>query len=954
MDQAATAVNDGPTAAEGAPFHIGSVATLLGFVLLICVPAYLLIDSNNYYRGLAGYLEFGYNHPFVFGLSLLLLAMVWGWLGTSLGIQNLFWDDGPGARGAAAFAVTLYFALLGTLAFFEQVLIVWHTSPSSSLNSPATDPLGEIAEDNHNSIDDPQVSGRNVGRRVFLPQASNLEVFLLITGLPLLALILAPAALPRHFPDLPRRAAPPGVGPVVTWLKGFVPSLVGALLGVALVYLVIQALRPLSPKLMPAIEAMVRGQGGDGSKRMGFEILGVELLAMIRFSLAFVVIYAVLSTIAYPRVTPAMAVCAIIALVVLTLTLPTFLIRLIDAQGVAFRRICQFALAVVAVVVPWLITTTSAKARGTTIAAAPAQAIKMSAIAVIALWTGYELLERAGHWLPEHRQTLWFLIFWGGLAAWLVLANGDAYKLRFPHLDHYYPGGTPGLVHLREAVEAIYQPVAVREETPPPGASGGGNTVRLLADAEVLPRWRARFDPATKPKLAVVTVSGGALRSAYWTSVVLGRIGEEIPDFADHLRVIAGASGGMLGAAYFVCDRRARHHPDAPPIPPMPVASIAAVARHIALREMWFGFLPRAALEAARNHLGLGMHDRGVILERDWHGIDVPFRDLMSDEADGSIPSLIFSPMIVEDGRRLLISNLDLKGITRTSGPAITGELSGSAEETYSLTALEFFRLFPQADAFRLATMVRMSASFPFVSPAVNLPTIPPRRIVDAGYYDNYGVQIAASWIHANLEWLAENTSGVTLIQIRDEMSREDRLEVVDAPAGLGARLARGMEFLTSPVHAIAKARAASNAFRNDEDVEILCDLFASSLAGRVANPQAFFMPVTFENSAKVANGPGTAEAWPGDDRQGLHRGGSVALNWYLSRAERQGLEAAIPRPTPGSRWLHDDARFERIRELQAAADRSSGLVRLVRFKELERALNYERLQQLKRWWTPS
>jgi len=41
-----------------------------------------------------------------------------------------------------------------------------------------------------------------------------------------------------------------------------------------------------------------------------------------------------------------------------------------------------------------------------------------------------------------------------------------------------------------------------------------------------------------------------------------------------------------------------------------------------------------------------------------------------------------------------------------------------------------------------------MNASFPLVSPGVSLPTTPPRRVVDAGYYDNHGVNLAAMWLY--------------------------------------------------------------------------------------------------------------------------------------------------------------------------------------------------------------
>ena len=112
-----------------------------------------------------------------------------------------------------------------------------------------------------------------------------------------------------------------------------------------------------------------------------------------------------------------------------------------------------------------------------------------------------------------------------------------------------------------------------------------------------------------------------------------------------------------------------------------------------------------------------------------------------------------------------------------------------------------------------------MSASFPYVSPAVNLPTDPPRRVVDAGYYDNYGIQVAISWLRRNRQWLARNTSGVLLVQIRDCSSVRDRLHIDDSTPGILERASRGFQFLTSPLDAVARARYSTASFRNDADV---------------------------------------------------------------------------------------------------------------------------------------
>src|SRR5207244_764295 len=61
-----------------------------------------------------------------------------------------------------------------------------------------------------------------------------------------------------------------------------------------------------------------------------------------------------------------------------------------------------------------------------------------------------------------------------------------------------------------------------------------------------------------------------------------------------------------------------------------------------------------------------------------------------------------------------------------------------------------------KAGGVTLGTAVRLNATFPLVSPAAVLPCLPTRRVVDAGYYDNHGVDVAASWLMANEKTIME------------------------------------------------------------------------------------------------------------------------------------------------------------------------------------------------------
>ena len=127
---------------------------------------------------------------------------------------------------------------------------------------------------------------------------------------------------------------------------------------------------------------------------------------------------------------------------------------------------------------------------------------------------------------------------------------------------------------------------------------------------------------------------------------------------------------------------------------------------------------------------------------------------------------------------------------------------------------LEFYRVFPETyrdgddpdRVFKVKTAVRMNASFPYISPAVSLPVLPKRRVVDAGYYDNYGVNLALTWAYHNRDWIRE-TSGLALVQIRAYMSEAIRKQLWvgprDEPSGptnaFFRRLNTGIQALTSP-----------------------------------------------------------------------------------------------------------------------------------------------------------
>lgn len=471
----------------------------------------------------------------------------------------------------------------------------------------------------------------------------------------------------------------------------------------------------------------------------------------------------------------------------------------------------------------------------------------------------YGLLVHLPIVLSPFLQFVWVVLF---LVVFLVF-NREPFKLRFPDMttpagDLYAPANRVDLIP-KNTVVAV-DPAHEKLET----SDRGEGTRPLLNSEHVLEAWKvaAQRDGQTprEPILVVVTTTGGSIRAAFWTAQVLAKL-SAMPSFPSSVRLITGASGGMLGAGLYVALQEGPIAGGGNGLPNLgeqtirllPRDSLSEVARRMALHDLpgllWWR---RSAT------------DRGQALEETWersilaklaHDESQPnqapvlfrsFASLAEGEKEGWRPSLVLSPMMVEDGKRLLISNLDLKHLTENEGTSITTNL-------YSQSALQFFDLFPDAHQFRLSTAIRMSATFPFISPAVSLPTNPPRRVVDAGYYDNYGVNTAAMWLEDHKDWIVRNTSGVLLVQVRAFPEAQ--------PSAKENSLANGINFLTTPLQAVLQARNSVMSYRNDELLELLSKWFEAK-----TGTGNFFMNATFACSS------------------------SASMSWHLTKPERKEI----------------------------------------------------------------
>lgn len=436
------------------------------------------------------------------------------------------------------------------------------------------------------------------------------------------------------------------------------------------------------------------------------------------------------------------------------------------------------------------------------------------AVSLFLLLSLVALVYMAVKLLPEHLRLLAVLT----IVALLVIGYGFSKRSEFD-----------GVADQR-GVSYYAHPVSLEKANAQADAEG-------LAPIAALAAWKQTLGDRPA-KLVIVTTSGGAYRAAFWTAIVLdelvSRSAAEGPlaGFDRNIRLLTGASGGMVAAAYFVAtaresgtrsrtterlveDIKAGQSVPAEFSTDYPIArdTLSQVAQQLIQRDLPSSVLPFMASS-----------DRGRVLESSWRTLDATFANLLPGEAAGWRPSMILSPMIVETGAPLLISNLNLAEMSQGNTPYLT-----------------FFELFPGSRAsFRLRTAVRMNATFPFVSPIVALPTVQPRRVVDAGYFENFGIATAVQFLRmpSVMEWIKENASGVAIVQIRSSRTEAPVSEHIRKPDCKGLSPIEGepgpFGWLTGPIEAAASSREVSMLVRNQQALSMLKDLYGNDLVTSV------------------------------------------------------------------------------------------------------------------------
>ena len=380
---------------------------------------------------------------------------------------------------------------------------------------------------------------------------------------------------------------------------------------------------------------------------------------------------------------------------------------------------------------------------------------------------------------------------------------------------------------------------------------------------EILTNWRAKFGKQ-KPKMIFLAVSGGGQRSSLWTFRAL-QYADSLTrgQLMDKSMLITGASGGLIGASFF--RELVLQNKSDSTVNPYDSKYLRSIANDN-LNPIIFSFLVNDMFVKFQKFIYNNrkyVKDRGYSFEEQlnkntYHMLDKPLSAYREPEENAEIPMMIVAPTIVNDGRKLFISPQNVSFMN-------SGEIKARTNFEKLAEGIDFRRLYHDYDAdnLRFLSALRMGATFPYVTPNIELPSEPKMEIMDAGITDNFGISDALRFLYAYRDWIAENTTGIVILAIRDskkEIGIEPRknLSLFDK--------------MSTPISSVYENYAKMQTVTNDSKIEYATSWFNNQID--VVNLQ--YIP-TYDPKYQQ----------PADVQR-------AALNWRLTGREKKSVVFSI------------------------------------------------------------
>jgi hypothetical protein len=383
----------------------------------------------------------------------------------------------------------------------------------------------------------------------------------------------------------------------------------------------------------------------------------------------------------------------------------------------------------------------------------------------------------------------------------------------------------------------------------------------------MLNNWRNKFQKP--PKLVFICVSGGGKRAALWALNSL-QTADSLTDgrLMNQSILITGASGGLIGASYFrELKLREIKGENVKPYSSVHRDKISTdnlnpLIFSLLANDLFVGFTEFVYADNAYQK------DRAYTFEQQLNQItegmmDKPISAYRAPEDEGLIPMVILTPTVVNDGRKMYIASRPVSFLN-------ADVLDQPGYKLSKIAGTDFHRAFKElgSDSLRFLSALRMSATFPYITPNTTLPTDPPIQIMDAGISDNFGMNDAIRFLYSFKGWISENTTGVIFVSVRDSPKLGKILPKT------GQTIVDG---LTQPISSVY------NNFENFQDIN------ADQLLGQARG--WFPLPISRIDLQYQAESYVSILLKMDSIRQNSAR---ASLSWRLTTREKEGIVNAI------------------------------------------------------------
>jgi hypothetical protein len=285
---------------------------------------------------------------------------------------------------------------------------------------------------------------------------------------------------------------------------------------------------------------------------------------------------------------------------------------------------------------------------------------------------------------------------------------------------------------------------------------------------QILNNWKAKQKDSL-PIMFIINTSGGGLRSATFTMNILQQLDSLMKgQLLNKTLFITGASGGMLGAAYY--RELFFKKQQGQPINLSSIQYVNDISSDL-LNPLFSSFVTRDIIGPVQKfsyNNFLYNKDRGYAFEQKLNEntnnlLDQKLSYYTNPEFNAIIPFMLYSSVITRDARKMIIATHPARFLMK---PNISSTCIGALDAD----AIDFTSYFAKQNAtdLRLLSALRMNATFPYALPNVWLPTNPIIDVMDAGLRDNYGSETTLRFLNIFNDWIEANTSQVVVLQMRD------------------------------------------------------------------------------------------------------------------------------------------------------------------------------------------